>query len=149
MIKIEKGHLNILEPWLDMRLALWPDNDRGEFEKEIKEMCMSDKENAFLFSCDGAYAGFIEVSLRKDYVEGSDSSPVGYVEGIYVKPEYRGKGIARLLMKQAEEWAAEKGCTQMGSDAELHNTASQDFHNRIGFTEANRVVCYIKDIDSK
>ena len=92
------------------------------------------------------YIGFINLSIRIDYVEGSNSSPVAYVEGIYVKPEYRNKGIAKSLIANGEEWARFKGCTQMGSDIEMDNDISYKFHQKIGFDEANRIICFIKDI---
>ncbi len=41
--------------------------------------------------------GFIEGSIRTDYVNGTESSPVGFIEGIYVVPAGRRKGGARQL----------------------------------------------------
>lgn len=146
MINIEKANMTNCVEWLDMRMALWPGNEHEEFMQDIEAIAGSEKENAYICRYGNEYAGFIELSVRHDYVAGSDSSPVGYVEGVYVKPEYRGKGIAAQLVKRGEEWAAEMGCTQMASDAELHNTISHDFHRGIGFTEVERIVCYIKDI---
>lgn len=50
-------------------------------------------------------------------------------------------------MEEAERWVRNMGCTEIGSDVELPNTASQMFHARIGFHEANRLVSYIKQVD--
>jgi len=44
--------------------------------------------------------GFVEVSLRP-YAEGCDTRPVGYLEGGYVAPEWRGQGIGRALVEAA------------------------------------------------
>lgn len=90
--------------------------------------------------------GFINLSIRVDYVEGSNSTPVGYVEGIYVMDGYRKQGIATKLLKQGEVWAKDHGCTQMASDIEIPNAISYDFHLSVGFQEANRIICFIKDI---
>ena len=84
--------------------------------------------------------------IRVDYVEGSESSPTGYVEGIYVKELYRRQGIAKRLLEQGEAWALSRGCTQMGSDIEADNGGSYEFHTKAGFQEANRLICFIKDI---
>ncbi len=104
------------------------------------------KEQAFIYKLNNEYIGFINLSIRTDYVEGSNSSPVGFVEGIYVKPEYRNKGIAKKLIIKGEEWAKSKGCTQIGSDIEMDNDISYKFHQKVGFNEANRIICFIKDI---
>jgi aminoglycoside 6'-N-acetyltransferase I len=65
--------------------------------------------------------GFLEMSLRHEYVEGCETSPVAYLEGIFVLGEHRNKGVAKLLVKQAEEWAINAGCTEIASDAEITN----------------------------
>lgn len=93
------------------------------------------------------YCGLALFSLRYDYVEGSDSSPTGYLEGIYVREGHRRMGIAQALLAAGERWAMKKGCTALGSDCELSNDISLAFHLGVGFTEANRIVCLIKPLD--
>lgn len=41
---------------------------------------------------------FAQCGLRHDYVEGRGSSPVGYLEGIFVEKEYRKQGCAKELL---------------------------------------------------
>ena len=77
-------------------------------------------------------------------MEGTQSSPVGYLEGIYVREAYRGKGLARALLSSCEAWAAEMGCVEFASDCELDNKGSIAFHLGAGFVEANRSVCFTK-----
>ncbi|MCQ2771590.1 MAG: GNAT family N-acetyltransferase, partial [Clostridia bacterium] len=84
--------------------------------------------------------------LRHDYVEGCNTCPVGYLEGIVVDQDYRKKGIARILCKECEEWAKEHGCTEFASDCELSNDESLSFHLSIGFKEENRIICFRKEI---
>jgi len=79
-------------------------------------------------------------------VEGTDSSPVGYLEGIFVEEAYRNKGHAKELLKQCEIWAKDMGCTEFASDCELTNTGSLAFHLKMGFEEANRVICFTKKL---
>lgn len=76
--------------------------------------------------------------------EGTHSSPVGYLEGIFVVPEYQHKGYAKELFHECELWAKEKGCSEFASDCELDNTNSFNFHIAMGFEEANRVICFRK-----
>jgi ribosomal-protein-alanine N-acetyltransferase len=90
--------------------------------------------------------GFAHCSLRHDYVEGTSGGQVGYLEGIYVLPEYRSSGIAKNLFSACEQWAANKGCSEFASDCELTNTDSYKFHLKAGFEEANRVICFVKKL---
>ncbi|MGL4798787.1 MAG: aminoglycoside 6'-N-acetyltransferase, partial [Cellulosilyticaceae bacterium] len=85
-----------------------------------------------------------QCQLRYDYVEGTESSPVGYLEGIYVDEKHRMQGMARQLLKYCEKWAREQGCAEFASDCELDNTESLRFHLKVGFIEANRMICFNK-----
>lgn len=79
-------------------------------------------------------------------MEGAESSPVGYLEGIWVEPAFRGQGVAGRLLQKCQEWAKEKGCAEFASDCEIHNSESLSFHLQNGFREANRIICLIKRI---
>lgn len=136
-----------LQEWLRLGLKLWPEETEDELRKIFLDILSSEREKAFICKNVNEYIGFINVSIRSDYVEGSNSTPVGYIEGIYVEQNYRNKGIANRLMLAGEKWAKEKGCKQMGSDIEYDNTVSYDFHKRVGFDEAGRIICFIKDIE--
>ena len=136
-----------LEALTDMGMFLWPNERREQMIKGIRTALSSADHAVFVCASDGVHAGFADVSLRRDYVPGVTSFPVGYVEGIYVKPAYRRKGVATRLIQLGEAWALERGCQQMASDTWLWNTLSQEFHTRIGFHETERDVFYLKRID--
>ena len=84
--------------------------------------------------------------MRYDYVEGTETTPVGYLEGIFVKKDYRNKGIAKELLAECEEWAKSNGCQEFGSDCEIDNVDSLMFHKAVNFTEANRIICFTKKL---
>lgn len=133
--------------WLAMAAELWPDHTKVELDETLRDVVTSPLQTAFIAVDDvGAPAGFAIISIRHDYVEGSNSSPVGYVEGIYVRAAYRRGGIGGMLLRAGEEWAREQGCSQMGSDADIDNTLSHSFHRDAGFTEAGRAVHFIKEL---
>ncbi|MEG2090881.1 aminoglycoside 6'-N-acetyltransferase, partial [Niameybacter sp.] len=90
--------------------------------------------------------GFAQCQLRQDYVEGTQTSPVGYLEGIYIKADYRKRGLAHRLLSACEEWAKLKGCSEFASDCELDNEDSLKFHLSTGFDEANRIICFNKKL---
>lgn len=132
--------------WVDLRTALWPEwPDEHPVDVRRYLAKASDRTVAFVAEIDGRIIGFAEIGLR-DYAEDCATSPVGYVEGIYVEPEYRVAGVGRALVEAGEAWAREKGCTEMASDRALTNEASGRFHESIGFTEAVRLVAYRKDL---
>ena len=135
--------------WLRMGLNLWPHykNKKEELEREFSDILKSFKKTAFLGKDAGKSIAFINLSIRSDYVQGSKSNPVAYIEGIYVDPKYRRQGLAKELIKIAEQWALKNGCEELGSDAELENVNSQKFHKNLGFKEANKTVNFIKTIN--
>jgi aminoglycoside 6'-N-acetyltransferase I len=79
-------------------------------------------------------------------VEGTESSPVGYLEGVFVEAAYRRQGIARELVKVCQKFAKEQGCTEFASDCELDNEDSLQFHLKMGFEEASRNIHFAKKI---
>jgi aminoglycoside 6'-N-acetyltransferase I len=93
---------------------------------------------------DGEPAGFAEATLRADYVNGCKSSPVAFLEGLYVRPDCRKRGAARLLCQAVEDWAIELGCTELASDTWLDNVGSQRMHEALRFEETERVVYFRK-----
>lgn len=132
--------------WVDLRLALWPDTSPQEHEAEIGAILAGPGETFSIIARDdaGTALGFAEASLRRDYVNGTDTSPVAFLEGIYVVPEARGRGVARALVAATEAWAREQGCIEFASDALLDNADSHAMHTALGFEETERVVFFRK-----
>ena len=128
---------------------LWEDMDIHEAVEDCTRALQGEDTAIFLAKADNKYIGFIFLSLRKDYVEGANSSPVAYIEGIYVKEEYQRRGVGENLVQQGESWGRAKGVTAYGSDAESDNQKSIAFHKKAGFSIANRIVCFIKTIDQE
>lgn len=133
--------------WLRMRRALWPGPD--DHPGEIAAFFDAGRGPAVVFVADreagGALAGFIELSLRS-YAEGCHTSPVPYVEGWWVDEDARRAGVGRALVEAGEQWARERGHTEMASDAAPDNEISLRAHAALGFEEADRVVCFRKGL---
>lgn len=113
---------------------------------EIKALLQSPNAHFFISFHNDIPTGFAQVQLRYDYVEGTSSSPVGYLEGIFIEEAYRKKGYAKALLSACEAWAREKGCTEFASDCEIDNEISIRFHSAMQFQEANRIVCFKKEL---
>ena len=136
---IRKANISDLPVLTALALKLWPDNGPEELAAELTEI-MSSRKAAFFLAEGGM--GFAQCQLRNDYVEGTESSPVGYLEGIFVEETHRGRGIARQLLAACENWAREKGCREFASDCELDNEGSLAFHLNMGFQEVSRIICF-------
>ena len=129
-----------------LAIQMWNDNTVLDLEKEFEEIIESDKATCFIKYIDNMAIGFAQCQLRTDYVEGTETSPVGYLEGIFICEAYRKKGYARELLSVCERWAKEQNCSEFASDCELDNTASLRFHLAMGFEEVNRIICFKKEI---
>ncbi|MEG0471697.1 MAG: GNAT family N-acetyltransferase [Solibacillus sp.] len=130
----------------ELALALWPDNDIAELADEMKTKIMKSDAIIILSFNEQEAIGFAQCQIRNDYVEGTNTSPVGYLEGVYVKDAFRKKGLARELIATCEQWVKTQGCSEFASDCELHNEESLAMHIRLGFTEANRIICFTKKL---
>ena len=143
---IQKAEIKNLPIVAELACQLWPDHTVEEMCSDFADMIAKPDAAFFLAYADATAAGFAQCQLRYDYVEGTDSSPVGYLEGIYVAEEYRKQGVARELLAACQTWAKEKGCTEFASDCELDNVQSLQFHLNVGFEEANRIICFTKKL---
>ena len=84
--------------------------------------------------------------MRADYVNGTNSSPVAFLEGIYVVAELRRKGTGSALVAAVSAWARSAGCSELASDALLENVSSHAVHRALGFQETERVVFFRKEL---
>ena len=132
--------------WLELRLALWPDATADEHRGYMAISLAQPERYLQLMMYDERRQplGFIEGSIRSDYVNGTGTSPVGFVEGVYVVPSRRRKGVARQLYAAIADWAKARGCRELASDALVDNEVSQRAHRALGFRETERVVYFTK-----
>jgi aminoglycoside 6'-N-acetyltransferase I len=132
--------------WLRMRLLLWPFGTAEGFSKDLDALLADPLTPVFVAARPAkGLGGFLEAGTRK-YAEGSESSPVGYIEGWYVDEDLRGQGIGKALVKAAEDWARSEDLSEMGSDTWLENDASIQAHLKMGYEEAERLVHFIKKL---
>lgn len=129
-----------------MAIQMWCNHTVSELETDFTEIVNSNDAVCFIKYVDDTPVGFARCQLRHDYVECTHSSPVDYLEGIFVVPKYQYKGYAKELLHECELCAKENGCSEFASDCELDNTNSFNFHMAMGFEEANRVICFRKEL---
>jgi aminoglycoside 6'-N-acetyltransferase I len=137
----------MLEDWLSMRVLLWPDDDAGQPSDALRILRNPDAITVLARDKAGRAIGFAEVTLRRDYVNGCATSPVGFLEGLYVREGQRRQGVARALCQAVEAWVRERGATEIASDTWLESIESQQMHAALGFSETERVVYFRKSLD--
>jgi aminoglycoside 6'-N-acetyltransferase I len=104
--------------WEAMRRELWPDG----LESHAKEIAMyfagTLQEPAAVLMAESrtdGIVGFVELSIRVD-VRGFEGKQVGYVEGLFVRPRLRHRGVARKLLQTARSWAHDQECAGFATD---------------------------------
>jgi aminoglycoside 6'-N-acetyltransferase I len=131
--------------WAELRAQLWPDQTLAEHRREAADLLAAADKPVFVAEAStGEIAGFAEASLRRDNVNGCETSPVAFLEGIFVAPGHRRAAVGRDLVAAVEAWGRAQGCRELASDALLDNLASHAFHGGVGFEETERVVCFRK-----
>lgn len=143
---VRKARAKDMDIIADMAALLWGNHSAADLKNEFSEILSKGKAQFFLKWEEDVPAGFAQCQLRYDYVEGTGTTPVGYLEGIFVKEACRNKGYARELLSECEAWAEENGCREFASDCEIDNTDSLKFHKAMNFTEANRIICFTKKL---
>lgn len=146
MIKIYKAKPEDSCTVAELFHKMWSGSDINDLQSELQGSIISDESEVFIAYMDNIPVGVAQCGLRQDYVEGTDSNPVGYLEGIYVKQEFRKNNIAKILCQACEKWAIEIGCKEFASDCAIDNTESLEFHLAMGFTEVNRIICFTKQL---
>jgi aminoglycoside 6'-N-acetyltransferase I len=139
------------EVWRRMREALWPDDGQSharEIEQFFAGTLHMPLEVLLAVNEDRDALGFAELSIRP-YAEDCVTDRVAYLEGWYVVPEARRRGVGRALVEAAERWAVTQGCTEFRSDAFLDNDVSAAAHHALGFVETVQIRCFRKALEPR
>ncbi|MBQ6997864.1 MAG: GNAT family N-acetyltransferase [Oscillospiraceae bacterium] len=129
-----------------LAVNMWSTHTVTELTADFEQLLAGKNAAVFLLYVEEKAVGFAQCQLRTDYVEGTQSSPVGYLEGVYIEKALRSQGYGRLLLRTCEQWAKERGCKEFASDCEMNNTQSLAFHLHSGFDEVNRIICFAKKL---
>jgi aminoglycoside 6'-N-acetyltransferase I len=130
------------DDWFALRDAMWPQARDVQFEEIDEILARADHAGFLARDAAGRAVGFAEASLRHDYVSACETSPVGFLEGIYVDPPVRRQGVAKALVDQVVAWTRLQGCRELASDAAIDNLTSHQMHAALGFNETARVVFF-------
>ena len=146
-VEIRPVRVADVERWLNLRVALWPEQALDVHREEVARLLSGDQQKCCFVAVglDGAIAGFIEMAIRSA-AEGCGTSPVAYIEGIFVVPRARRMGLAQRLLNVAEEWAARRNLLEIAADVAIDNSLGQQLHLGCGFDEVSRRVAYRREV---
>ena len=137
--------------WLRLLLALYPGSTAADHTAGIEAFLAGSETDELVPSAvfvatrdGGGLAGCLELSVR-NYAEGC-AGATPYVESWFVDPDQQGRGVGRLLMRAAEDWARDHGYPEIASDTLLDNHKSQAAHRALGFEEVERSVHFRKSL---
>jgi aminoglycoside 6'-N-acetyltransferase I len=132
--------------WQRMRETLWPEFSAAQHQQEMAAIRADATTATFVVDRgDRRLGGFLELG-RRSVAEGCSTSPVAYIEGWYVDPDLRGRGIGRALVEAAERYARDGGYREIASDCELPNEVSRSAHLALGYAEVLRLIHFRKDL---
>lgn len=132
--------------WLRMRFLLWPENEAAALLREMEHILADPMSPVFVLERpEGGLGGFLEAGTR-NYADGCETTPVGYIEGWFIDEDLRGKGFGHALVRQAEDWARSQGLKEMGSDTWIDDEVSIRAHLAMGYKEVERVVHFAKTL---
>lgn len=149
MTRIRNARNADADAWAELRGALWPECSQDEHSAEIAAFFAGTarRQQAVLLAEDdrGEIVGFAELSIRS-YAEGCRSDRVAFLEGWYVRPEFRRRGIGKALVAAAERWGIEQGCVEFASDTPADNEISRAAHRACGFRDVGVIRCFRKEL---
>jgi aminoglycoside 6'-N-acetyltransferase I len=136
-----------LAEWLRLRQGLFDDSTEAEHRQEMAEILAEDVGCVLVAERPSTQlAGFVFVGSRK-YAEGCTASPVAYLEEWFVADDVRRQGVGKLLITAAEAWARQNGFHELASDTTIDNEISLASHLALGFTEVERQINFIKNLN--
>ena len=127
--------------WGELRARVYGELDPDADHQEMAAIVSHPAWHCWLIQDAGHTVGLLELSLRS-IVDGCLGSPVPYIEGLYLEPDARNRGLGTRLLLSLARWCREQGHAELATDAELENVDAQRFYARLGFQEVDRVVIY-------
>jgi GNAT superfamily N-acetyltransferase len=97
-----------------------------------------------LVSCDGDPAGYIKIAIGQAYVEDFDEmlslrDDEAFVCDTFLAPEFRGRGLSKVLLAESIAWLRQKGVEYLFCHIPEWNSASLGLFRGFGFRRIRKV----------
>lgn len=110
------------------------------------ELLLADKWDRVVYVADhdGEIVGMVTAQILVSTAAGGYSI---LLEDMYVKDDFRWRGIGVALVRQIKRWGFERGVTRIQLVADETNTAALTFYKKIGFRRSRMKGLYLSLID--
>jgi len=110
-------------------IAARPGADADKVAARMEESLDGPATKVFVATVDGVIEGSLSIEL----------APYGVADfGMFVRATQRGRGLGRLLLEAALEWARSAGAHKVSLECWPHNTAAIALYRKYGFEEEGR-----------
>jgi len=93
---------------------------------------------------DGEVVAWIDVSLTHHL----QSDPRAEIGGLVVSSKVRSRGIGRVLVSRAEQWAVERGLKSVVVRSQIAREAAHNFYLREGYARTKTSAVFTKQLES-
>ncbi|MFJ6770702.1 GNAT family N-acetyltransferase [Kitasatospora sp. NPDC091257] len=105
----------------------------GDWADRIRRALRAGRSLVITAKVSGEAVGYASAAFLPEHA--GDGAPAGhYLTGVTVDPDWRRRGIARLLTRRRMEWAWEGG-SAVWCFISARNRASLDLHRELGFEQ--------------
>ncbi|UTW60761.1 GNAT family N-acetyltransferase [bacterium SCSIO 12741] len=112
--------------------------DKARAEKMIESlMAHPDWGKIYLINHQKEIAGYIILTLGFSFEHGGRDA---FIDELYLKPEYRGQGIGKIVLERAEKKARELGIQALHLEVEKHNSRAHKLYLDQGFKSQDRIL---------
>jgi ribosomal protein S18 acetylase RimI-like enzyme len=120
----------------------WPDGDAiaRDYMTYLDTECAVHNGCIFMARCGEQAAGFVCVVATMGGESPDDPTPFAWIHDLYVKPEYRRRGVASILMAEAERFARRERAQWLRLGVLDRNEPARRFYVRHGFREYTHVL---------
>jgi GNAT superfamily N-acetyltransferase len=126
-----------------LTVELGYDADTASIARRLSRLLSRPDQQFFVAESDGRVVGWVHV-LISEYVE---LDPFVAIGGLVVDRTCRRKGIGRLLMQHAEQWASENGCSIVRLWSTISRTGAHEFYQEVGYAKVKTQHSFVKSLD--
>jgi GNAT superfamily N-acetyltransferase len=118
------------------------DVETRSIEDRLSRLLARGDQQFLIAEHDGRAIGWINM-IVVEYIETGAFVTIG---GLVVDREYRGQGIGRRLLTEAEQWATQQGCTIVRLSSSATRTEAHKFYEHVGYMSVKTQLSFAKPL---
>ena len=132
---VRPATLGDAEPLAKLAGQLGYPSSPDEVKRRLEQILVRPEHRVFVAEARGAQAGEGLAGWVHAYVVRTvESDPSVEIGGLVVEESWRGRGLGRLLMAEAERWARTTDCAAVTLRSNVVRDGAHAFYRRLGYT---------------